>query len=193
MIFTQKLSPVTWSYTIYGLKNKLNLVADPSLLTLIQSILLVTVIRYFFFFLIFINTPLLARIALIFITLLIRLLLSSISSKWISFILIMLFLGGMMVLFVYICTLITKIKVLLNNSVKIYVSFFFFTATTGLVVFFKKVEFSIVFSKILFSLIYQKSICMLLSYSIVYLLLILYVCVKIVQKHKGGLKSKFNV
>ena len=98
-----------------------------------------------------------------------------------------------MVLFVYICTLITKIKVLLNNSVKIYVSFFFFTATTGLVVFFKKVEFSIVFSKILFSLIYQKSICMLLSYSIVYLLLILYVCVKIVQKHKGGLKSKFNV
>ena len=37
MIFTQKLSPVTWSYTIYGLTNKLNLVADPSLLTLIQS------------------------------------------------------------------------------------------------------------------------------------------------------------
>merc|ERR1712133_325846 len=124
----------------------------------------------------FINTPLLARIMLIFITLIIRLLLSTISSKWISFILMLLFLGGIIVLFVYICTLITKMKVLLNNSIKI----------------FKKVEFSIIFSKVFFSLMYQKSMCILLSYSIIYLLLILYICVKIVQKHKGGLKSKFN-
>jgi len=136
----------------------------------------------------FINTPLLARIMLIFITLIIRLLLSTISSKWISFILMLLFLGGIIVLFVYICTLITKMKVLLNNSIKI----FLFLSFLRLVIFFKKVEFSIIFSKVFFSLMYQKSMCILLSYSIIYLLLILYICVKIVQKHKGGLKSKFN-
>jgi len=140
----------------------------------------------------FINTPLLARIMLIFITLIIRLLLSTISSKWISFILMLLFLGGIIVLFVYICTLITKMKVLLNNSIKIFLFLSFLMTGVRLVIFFKKVEFSIIFSKVFFSLMYQKSMCILLSYSIIYLLLILYICVKIVQKHKGGLKSKFN-
>merc|ERR1711955_38345 len=128
-----------------------------------------------------------ARIMLIFITLIIRLLLSTISSKWISFILMLLFLGGIIVLFVYICTLITKMKVLLNNSIKIFLFLSFLVTGVRLVIFFKKVEFSI-----FFSIVYQKSMCILLSYSIIYLLLILYICVKIVQKHKGGLKSKFN-
>jgi len=58
--------------------------------------------------------------------------------------------------------------------------------------YFKKVEFTLIFSGIDFSSIYQKSLSMLLVYRIIYLLVMLLISVKIVQKHKGGLKSKFN-
>jgi len=43
---------------------------------------------------------------------------------------------------------------------------------------------------IVLSAMYQKSRLLLLVVCIIYLLMVLFVCVKIVQKHKGGLKSK---
>lgn len=149
-------------------------------------------IRYFFFFLIFVRTPLLARVILIYITLLIRIILSIIASKWVSFLIILLFLGGMIVLFVYICTLITKIKVLIRNNRKVYVLSSLLLLYFSLMGYFKKVEFTLIFSGIDFSSIYQKSLLMLLVYRIIYLLVMLFISVKMVQKHKGGLKSKFN-
>ena len=140
----------------------------------------------------FVNTPLLARVILIFITLLIRVFLSLVSSKWVSFLLMLLFLGGIIVLFVYICTLITKIKVIVRNKRKIYFVLLLLSIQGALIRFFKKTEFGSLFSGVEFSLMYQKSLSILIVYRIMYLLAILYVSVKLIQKHKGGLKSKFN-
>merc|ERR1712198_349919 len=122
------------------------------------------VIRYFFFFLMFVNTPLLARVILIFITLLIRVLLSLVSSKWVSFLLMLLFLGGIIVLFVYICTLITKIKVIVRNKRKIYFVLLLLFIQVALIRFFKKTEFGSLFSGVEFSLMYQKSLSILIVY-----------------------------
>ena len=88
----------------------------------------------------FVNTPLLARVILIFITLLIRVFLSLVSSKWVSFLLMLLFLGGIIVLFVYICTLITKIKVIVRNKRKIYFVLLLLFIQVALIRFFKKTE-----------------------------------------------------
>jgi len=136
----------------------------------------------------FVNTPLLARIILIFITLLMRVLLSLVSSKWVSFLLMLLFLGGIIVLFVYICTLITKIKVIVRNKRKIYFVLLLLFIQVALIRFFKKTEFGSLFSGVEFSLMYQKSLSILMVYRIMYLLAILYVSVKLIQKHKGGVK-----
>merc|ERR1712244_135363 len=140
----------------------------------------------------FTKTPLLACLILVFLTLMIRIFISFISSKWMSYLVLLLFLGGMIVLFVYICTLITKIKVLIRNNRKVYVLSSLLLLYFSLMGYFKKVEFTLIFSGIDFSSIYQKSLLMLLVYRIIYLLVMLFISVKMVQKHKGGLKSKFN-
>ena len=140
--------------------------------------------------LLFTKTPLLACLILVFLTLIIRIFISFISSKWMSYLVLLLFLGGMIVLFVYICTLISKIKVLIKTLYKkyfyracIFILFFFFN-------FFKKPDFIQIFSQFRISFIYQKSRLVLLLFVTIYLLLILIISIKIIQKHKGGLKSK---
>merc|ERR1712154_691246 len=106
----------------------------------------------------FTKTPLLACLILVFLTLMIRIFISFISSKWMSYLVLLLFLGGMIVLFVYICTLISKIKVLIKTLYKKY--------------------------------FYRACIFILFLFVTIYLLLILIISIKIIQKHKGGLKSK---
>ena len=140
--------------------------------------------------LLFTKTPLLACLILVFLTLIIRIFISFISSKWMSYLVLLLFLGGMIVLFVYICTLISKIKVLIKTLYKkyfyracIFILSFFFN-------FFKKPDFIQIFSQFRISFIYQKSRLVLLLFVTIYLLLILIISIKIIQKHKGGLKSK---
>ena len=78
-------------------------------------------IRYLLFFLIFIKTPLLASLVLILISILVRIYISIQSSKWMSFLVILLFLGGIIVLFVYICTLISRIKIIVIDSYKYFI------------------------------------------------------------------------
>ena len=136
----------------------------------------------------FVNTPLLARVILIFITLLIRVFLSLVSSKWVSFLLILLFLGGIIVLFVYICTLITKIKVIVRNKRKIYFVLLLLFIQVALIRFFKKTEFGSLFSGVEFSLKSQKLLSILIAYRIVHPASHIYISVKLIQKHRGGVK-----
>jgi len=65
---------------------------------------------------------------LILVCIFICLFISTLSRKWISFLIILLFLGGIMVLFVYICTLISRMKTSIQNlgnlvSIRILVTF----------------------------------------------------------------------
>ena len=112
------------------------------------------------------------------------------SSKWISFLIILLFLGGIIVLFVYICTLISRIKIIVIRSYKHYFSFLIFILLIGVLFITQKIYFLPDIKNLLLSAIYQKSRLALLVICMVYLLSVLLVCVKIVQKYKGGLKSK---
>lgn len=155
-----------------------------------DKILLVTVIRYTFMILLFTKTPLLACLILVFLTLIIRIFISFISSKWISYLVILLFLGGIIVLFVYICTLISKIKVLIKTSYKKYFYGGFILILFFFLNFFKKSDFVGAFNQLRISFIYQKSRIVLLVFATVYLLVMLIISIKIIQKHKGGLKSK---
>jgi len=115
------------------------------------------------------------------------------SSKWISFLIILLFLGGIIVLFVYICTLISSIKIIVIRSYKHYFSFLIFILLIGVLFITQKIYFLPDIKNLLLSTIYQKSRLALLVICMVYLLSVLLVCVKIVQKYKGGLKSKIMI
>ena len=139
---------------------------------------------------IIVKRPLLGSILLILISILIRLIISTLTSKWISYLIILLFLGGMIVLFVYICSLITGIKTFLKRSyntplfstlVLVRIFSFFYCQYWDL-----RLRGKYIF----ISRIYLKSNFILMLLCIVYLLLVLLIRIKLSQKFKGGLKSK---
>ena len=107
-----------------------------------------------------------------------------------SFLVILLFLGGMIVLFVYICTLISRIKIMVIDSYKYFIFFVGAMGILGGCFLFSQANFVFDLKNIVLSSMYQKSSLLLLVVCIIYLLIVLFVCVKIVQKYKGGLKSK---
>ena len=129
---------------------------------------------------------------LIFISILIRLYVSLLRRKWIRYLIVLLFLGGIIVLFVYVCTLISSLK----NSVK--TSYNWVIARAGLTFLFRNLfyfnnwEFNTEIKNILLSIIYRNSNFLLIILAVVYLLLVLVTRIKISQKFKGGLKSKIN-
>ena len=130
------------------------------------------------------------RILLIFISILISLLISSLTRKWIRYLIILLFLGGIIVLFVYICSLITTIKNFLKNSYN-----FGLVATSillGSFSFFycQSWELNLYMKSMFISTLYIKSNFILIFLCVIYLLLVLLIRIKISQKFKGGLKSK---
>ena len=102
------------------------------------------------------------------------------------------FLGGIIVLFVYVCTLISSLK----NSVKTSYNWAMFSA--GLTFLFRSLfyfnnwEFNTEIKNILLSIIYRNSNFLLIILAVIYLLLVLVTRIKISQKFKGGLKSKIN-
>lgn len=153
-------------------------------------VLLTIIIRYTIFFLLFVKTPLLACFLLVLIRLNIRLFIFFLSSKWLSFLIVLLFLGGIMVLFVYICTLISRMKIAITDSYKKFIIFILLRTVPSMVFYNKKVGEVGELKEVILSCIFQKSLCSLLARCTLYLLLVLLICVKLVQKHKGGLKSK---
>ena len=107
-----------------------------------------------------------------------------------SFLVILLFLGGIIVLFVYICTLISRIKIIVIDSYKYFIFIVGLIGGFRLIFLNQKSYFVLDLKNVVLSAMYQKSRLLLLVVCIIYLLMVLFVCVKIVQKHKGGLKSK---
>lgn len=156
----------------------------------ISYILLIIFIRYFIVFIRLIQRPLLASIMLIGISMIIRILISSLTGKWIRYLIILLFLGGIMVLFVYICTLISNVKRFIKSYSQII--FYFFIPALGLrlFLFFQPRSINFELKQLIISGLYVKSRFLLIILCISYLLIVLTISVKLSQKFKGGLKSK---
>jgi len=155
-----------------------------------QPILLIIFISYFIVFITLIQRPLLARVILIVISIMIRVLISCLTRKWIRYLIILLFLGGIIVLFVYICTLISNIKRFVKYYSPIIFFLFFPAALMRLFIFFQNRIINFEFKQLLLSGLYLKSRFLIIILCIVYLLLVLTVRVKLSQKFKGGIKSK---
>ena len=120
------------------------------------------------------------------------LLISHFIRKWIRFLVILLFLGGIIVLFVYISTLISRIKRFLRNSFNNLILTFFLRLLSF--IFFTVSHQSILYdcNEIYLSILYFKSNFSFIRICVVYLLLVLIIRIKISQKFKGRIKSKIQ-
>ena len=154
--------------------------------------MLIILIRYLIRFIGLITNPLIGSIILIFISLIIRLLIAELARKWMSYLIVLLFLGGIIILFIYISALISNLKIFLKN----YFGHLFFSLIIFIIIsrifYFQywDINFEIKYSSI--SIIYIKSNFVLISICIIYLLMVLIICVKLSQKFKGRLKAKIN-
>ena len=130
-------------------------------------------------------------ILLVLLSFIVRIYIFNFRSLWISLLLILLFLGGIIVLFTYVCTFVINFKSLEDFSLYL-----------GLIFLLTRVVFSYYFgtlfnlrlnyNKLLISIIYLNSVRRLIGLCIIYLILVLVTSIKICQSFKGRLKSKFN-
>ena len=141
---------------------------------------------------IYINSPLLGSLILIFISIIFRIYVSILRRKWISYLIILLFLGGIIVLFVYICTLISRLKNYIKNSYNWVIASVFLVFVLRNFIYFSNWDFSLELKSVSLSIIYRNSNFTIIILSIIYLLIVLVTRIKISQKFKGGLKSKIN-
>jgi len=81
-------------------------------------------------------------------------------------------------------------KIVITDSYKKFIIFILLRTVPSMVFYNKKVGEVGELKEVILSCIFQKSLCSLLARCTLYLLLVLLICVKLVQKHKGGLKSK---
>ena len=143
-------------------------------------------------FITYIKSPLLGSLILIFISIIIRLYVSLLRRKWITYLIVLLFLGGIIVLFVYICTLISSLKTSVKTSYNWVILRFTFIFLLRNLFYFNNWDFRIEIKNILLSVIYRNLNFILIILAVIYLLLVLVTRIKISQKFKGGLKSKIN-
>ena len=115
---------------------------------------------------------------------------STLSRKWISYLIVLLFLGGIIVLFVYVCTLISNFKNSIKGSPNWFILSIFFSITFRSYLFFIIWDFKFDLKNLLLSTIYLNSRFLLMIIIIIYLIFVLVISIKICQKSKGGLKSK---
>ena len=107
-----------------------------------------------------------------------------------SFLIILLFLGGIIVLFVYVCTLISRIKTSvqnLGNIVSMSILITFMLRSLFIINYWDSVP---VMKNLYLSIMYRNSNFLLMILIIIYLLLVLVTSIKLCQKFKGGIKSK---
>lgn len=103
--------------------------------------------------------------------------------KWISYLLILLFLGGIIILFIYICSITNKSKILLKK-----VNFKFYLLSLLILLFFVYPVNS--YTTGIIRSIFNRISNNILFFLIFYLLIILIVSVKISKKNFGSLKAK---
>ena len=161
-----------------------------SLRMTIVLILIIFLIRYLIILIFFIKNSLLGSLILIIISIFIRLYIAILRRKWISYLIILLFLGGIIVLFVYICTLVSSFKTFIRNFSLIIIIFRSIRAIF-IIVFFSIIwDFKIELKRLFLSILYSNSNLILIVFCILYLLIVLITSIKISQKFKGRLKSK---
>ena len=161
-----------------------------SLRMTIVLILIIFLIRYLIILIFFIKNSLLGSLILIIISIFIRLYIAILRRKWISYLIILLFLGGIIVLFVYICTLVSSFKTFIRIFSLIIIIFRSIRAIF-IIVFFSIIwDFKIELKRLFLSILYSNSNLILIVFCILYLLIVLITSIKISQKFKGRLKSK---
>ena len=121
-----------------------------------------------------------------------RIYISFITRKWIRFLVILLFLGGIIVLFVYVCTLISSLKIFLKNKYTFSFFIFIFFRFVIYFIYAQYWDFSLDLKILSISIIYIKSNFIIIRLCIIYLLFVLIIRIKLSQKFKGGIKSKIN-
>jgi len=130
------------------------------------------------------------RLILIFIATIIRLLISLLTSKWIRYLIILIFLGGIIILFIYVCTLISNLKSFVKNLYDYTLIFIGVSFIVTGVFYSQYWDLRIELKQTSISVIYLKSNTLLISVCVIYLLLVLLIRVSLSQKHKGRLKAK---
>ena len=138
----------------------------------------------------FLKSPLIGALTLILISCFMAIYISTLSRKWISYLIVLLFLGGIIVLFVYICTLISNFKNSIKNSPYWLILRVLLAIIFRALLFFVIWDFKFDRKSLLLSTIYSSSRFLLIITIIIYLIFVLLISIKICQKSKGGLKSK---
>lgn len=115
-----------------------------------------------------------------------------IKNSWISYVLFLIFLGGIIILFIYICRLasnelFTK-KIKTNNIIFIITGYLIISIIVK-----KKLNQNNLDYKILFIKIFNKIILRVTIILILYLLLVLVITVKNTSLHLGPLRTKKNI
>jgi len=141
----------------------------------------------------FVKTPLLGSVLLVITSIFISLLVSTFSRKWLRFLVILIFLGGIIVLFVYIRTLINRIKIINKQNYSIFLLASLLLIFISLVINSQYWEYCVQMKFCFVSILFIKSNFLLLRICTVYLLFVLVVRVKLCQKFKGGIKAKINL
>lgn len=171
------------------------------------------IVRIFLISLCFIETPLIINLTLIAQILLIRIIVGILNKNfWFSYILFLIFIGGLIILFLYVTRLINnklkfnqiknlilKLTLIILISIRIFINFEIITLN-----FFENIDLisfnlwnKIILNNfndlnIILSKIYNKSSLIIRFILINYLLLTIIICIKIINFHKGPLRTKFN-
>nr|UJG45225.1 NADH dehydrogenase subunit 6 [Odontocerum albicorne] len=170
-------------------------------------------ISIFLISLCFMETPLMINLTLIAQILLVSMIVGILNKNfWFSYILFLIFIGGLMILFLYVTSLINnklkfnqiknlilKLTLMILISIMIFMNFEMITLN-----FFENMDLTsfnlwnkIVLNNfndlnIILSKIYNKSSLMMSFILMNYLLLTMIICIKIINFHKGPLRTKFN-
>lgn len=155
-------------------------------------ILLIFLIRIVISLFFSIKSPLLTSLTLILVSSLMGVYAAILSRKWITYLIVLLFLGGIIVLFVYITTLITRFKSMVKFPSSVSFLIIFFLWVVIIINFLVTWRYQIQLKISCLSIIYIQSNVVLVGFLAVYLLFCLIIVIKISQKFKGTLKSKLN-
>ena len=136
-----------------------------------------------------IKNPFIGSITLVVITIILILEIRKYVSQWISYLLMLLFLGGIIILFLYVTSIITSLKFNLNIK-PTYKWFFILLIPVAIIPNYIFLDKTNKFTEI--SRVFNMDRFVFIVLAIFYLLLGLVAVVRICKKHEGALKSKIN-
>nr|YP_010924939.1 NADH dehydrogenase subunit 6 [Sinergasilus major]WKB17743.1 NADH dehydrogenase subunit 6 [Sinergasilus major] len=150
--------------------------------------MLMLLMTFLTFFLAKTSNPFMGSLTLVLLTMLLMLDVSFLTSQWVSYLLMLLFLGGMMVMFLYVTSVMTTLKFNLPKMNKeiiltLALTMLFFFTNSNLMLSVKFVNLSDFFNM---------DSAVVVVFTFFYLLVGLVTVVSISKKFVGSLKSKIN-